>query len=221
MVKAGGIAKPDGVGGGEQPEPGVRPDDAVLVEQCQLAFDFEHALDDEHDIGPAGVIFVENQRGRGLQRPGQQAFTEFGDLLALAQHDRVLADQIDAADVAVEVDAHARPVEAGGDLLDMRGFSRTVIALHQDTTVVGEAGENRQRGVGIEYITGIDIGHAFIAVRKSRHMHVDIDAEYCPGIDGGVGRPGRGQQGVGKVGWVSGHGGQVSVRKKTADFRCV
>ena len=38
---------------------------------------------------------------------GQDALAELGDLLALLQHDRVLADQVDAADVAVEVDADA------------------------------------------------------------------------------------------------------------------
>ena len=35
-----------------------------------------------------------------LDRPGQNAFAEFGDLLAVLQHDRVLADEIDAADMA-------------------------------------------------------------------------------------------------------------------------
>ena len=85
----------------------VRPDHPVLVEQGQLALDLQHALDHEHHVRPAGVIFVEHQRHRVLQRPGQDALAEFGDLLAVAQHDRVLADQVDAADVAVEVDADA------------------------------------------------------------------------------------------------------------------
>ena len=99
--------RPDRVGGREQPEIGVRADHPVLVEQGQLALGLEHALDDEHHVGPAGVIFVEDQRGRRLQRPGQQPLAELGDLLALAQHDRVAADQVDAADMGVEVDPDA------------------------------------------------------------------------------------------------------------------
>ena len=44
--------------------------------------------------------------------------------LPVAQHDGVLADQVEAADVAVEVDAHARPVEARRDLLDVASTCR-------------------------------------------------------------------------------------------------
>ena len=68
---------------------------------------FQHALDHEHHVRTAGVIFVEAERDVVLQGPGQDAVAEFGDLLAVLQHDRVLADEIDARDVAVEVDAHA------------------------------------------------------------------------------------------------------------------
>src|SRR3546814_1505723 len=67
----------------------VRADDAVLVEQGQLALGLEHALDHEHHVGATGIIFVEDERGRGLQRPGEQAFAEFGDLLAVLQYDCV------------------------------------------------------------------------------------------------------------------------------------
>ena len=104
VIEAGRVAEADRVGGREQPEIGVRADHPVLVEQGQLALGLEHALDHEHHVGPAGVIFVEHQSGRRLQRPGQQALAEFGDLLAVAQHDRVAADQVDAADMGVEVD---------------------------------------------------------------------------------------------------------------------
>ncbi len=44
----------------------MRADDPVLVEQCKLAFDLQHALDDEHHVRPARVIFVEDERGRVL-----------------------------------------------------------------------------------------------------------------------------------------------------------
>src|SRR3712207_9091137 len=45
--------------------------------------------------------------------------SELGDLLAVLQDDGVLADEVDAADVAVQVHADQRPVQAGGDLLDV------------------------------------------------------------------------------------------------------
>ncbi len=48
----------------------------------------------------------------GLQRVGcEDAFAELGHLLAVLQDDGVLAHEVDARDVAVEVDANARPVE--------------------------------------------------------------------------------------------------------------
>ena len=46
--------------------------------------DFEHALDHEHHVGAAGIVFVEHQRDVVLQRPGQDAVAELGDLLAVA-----------------------------------------------------------------------------------------------------------------------------------------
>ena len=55
-----------------------------------------------------------------LQTPRQKPFAEFGNLFAVAQHDGILADEVDTRNMAVEIDAHGRPVEARGDLLDMR-----------------------------------------------------------------------------------------------------
>ena len=161
----------------EQPEGGVRPDDAVLVEQRQLAFDLQHALYDEHHVGPAGVVLVEHQRGRALQRPGQQALAELGHLLAVLQHDGVLADQVDAADVAVQVDADARPVEACGDLLDVGRLAGAVVALDHHAAVMGEAGEDRERGVAVEAVGLVDVRHVVAGLAEGRHMNVDVDAE--------------------------------------------
>ena len=113
-----------------------------------------------------------------LQRPGQDAFAELGDLLAVVQDDRVLADQVDAADVAVEVDADAGPVEARGDLLDMGRLAGAVIALDHDAAVVGEAGEDRQRGVAVEAVGLVDDpGTCSVALAEGRHLHVAVDAE--------------------------------------------
>ena len=135
----------------------MRPDDPVLIEQGQAAGGFEHALDDEHDVGAAGVVFVEHQGHVVLIAPGKNALAELGDLLAVLEHDRILADQIDAADVAVEVDANARPIEARGDLLDVGRLAGAMIAGDHDAPVVGKAGEDGQRRLAIEEIVLIEV----------------------------------------------------------------
>ena len=162
------------------PEGRMRMDHPVLVEQGQLAGDLEHALDHEHHVRTAGVVFVEHQRGVGLQGPGQDALAELGDLLAVPDHDGVLADQVDAADVAVQVDADARPVEARGDLLDMGRLAGAVIALDHDPAVVREAGQNGQCGLVIEEVVLIHFRHVFPDFRKGGNLQFRIDAENLP-----------------------------------------
>ena len=127
--------------------------------------------------GPAGVIFVEHQSHRMLQRPRQQAFAEFGHLLAVAQDDGVAADEVDAADVRVEVDADHRPVQPRRDLLDMGRLAGAVIALDHDPAVAREAGADRQRRVGIEDIGRVEVGDALVGLAERRHFHVAVDAE--------------------------------------------
>ena len=155
----------------------MRLDHLVLVEQRELARSFQHALDHEHHVGTAGVVFVEAERDVVLQRPGQDAFAELGDLLIVLDDDGVLADQVDAADVAVEVDAHAGPVEPRRDLLDMGGLAGAVIAGDDDAAVVGEAGENGERGRPVEAVIGVDVGHVLVGLGVGRHFHVAVDAE--------------------------------------------
>ena len=84
------------------------------------------------------------------------------------QHDRVLADEIDARDVAVEIDAHQRPVEPRGDLLDMGRFAGAVIAGDHHAAVEGETRENRERRVAVEEIVGIEIRHMLVGRRNRR-----------------------------------------------------
>ena len=155
----------------------MRLDHLILVEQRQAAGDFQHALDDEHHVRAAGVIFVEAERDVVLQRPRQNAVAEFGDLLVVADDDGVLADQVDAADVAVEVDAHAGPIEPGRHLLDMGRLAGAVIAGDDDAAVLGEAGENGKRGRPVEAVIGVEFGHVLVGFRVGRHFHVAIDAE--------------------------------------------
>ncbi len=177
VIEARRVAEADGVGGREQAERRMRLDHLVLVEQRQPAGRFQHALDHEHDVGPAGVVFVEAERDVVLQRPRQDAVAEFGDLHALADHDGVLADQIDAADMAVEIDAHARPIEPRRHLLDMGRFAGAVIAGDDDAAVPGEAGKDGERGRLVEPIVRIDFGHVLVRLGIGRHFQIAVDAE--------------------------------------------
>ncbi len=69
---------------------------------------------------------------------GRMPSLEVGDLLAvLLMTIASLPIEVDAADVAVEVDADARPVEAGRNLLDVGRLAGAVIALHHHAGAVG------------------------------------------------------------------------------------
>lgn len=64
-----------------------------------------------------------------LIAPRQDTFSILGDLLTLADDDRILADEVDPADMAVEVNPHQRPIQPRRDLLNVRGFARAVHAV--------------------------------------------------------------------------------------------
>ena len=115
-------------------------------------------------------------------------FAELGDLQPVTQHDRVAADQIDPADMRIEVDADARPVEPCCDLLDMRRFSGAVITLHHHPAVERKAREDRQRGVRIEHIGVVKIGHALVRLAERWRLHVDVEPEHLAHADGLVRR---------------------------------
>ena len=183
VVKPGRVAQTHGVGCGEQAEGRVWGDDLVLIEQCQLAIMLQHALDHEHHVGPACVIFVEHDCHRVAQRPRQDAFVELGHLLAIAQLDRVFADQVDPADMAVKVDAHRRPVQPRADLFDMGRFARAVIALDHHPAVIGKARQNGQSGVGIELVGRVDGRHAVGRFGKAFDLHIGVDAEHVADRD--------------------------------------
>jgi hypothetical protein len=79
--------------------------------------------------------------------------------------------------VAVEVDAHARPVEARGDLFNVRRLAGAVIAGHDDAPVVGEAGEDRERRGAVETVILVDFRHVVVGLGIGRNLHVTVDAE--------------------------------------------
>ena len=171
------IAQADGVGGGEQPEGRMRSQDPVLVEQGEFPVAFEETLDDEHDIGAAGVVFVEDEGDGSLHCPGQDAFLEFGDLLAVSQRHRVPAYQVQPAEMSVEVDPHTRPVEPRRDLFDVRGLAGAVQTLHHHPAVAREPGEQGHRHRVIEPVRGIDVGDVVVGFAEGAHLQVGVDSE--------------------------------------------
>ena len=203
VVQAGRIAEADGVGRREQPEGRMRFDDAALVEEREPALDFEDALDDEHHVRPPGVVFVEDERARPLQRPRQHAGLELGDLLVVPDDDGVLADEIHAADVAVEVHAHAGPVQPRRHLLDVARLPGAVTALDHHAAVVHEAGQQRERRVAIEHVVRIERRHVLVGTREGRHPQVGVYLEQLAGGKRHVGE----MKGSGRAGSSVVHGG--------------
>src|SRR5579863_4587494 len=177
MIEAGGVAEADRFGCGEEAERRMGTNNTALIEQRQTARDFEHALNDEHHVGPAGVIFIEAQSDVVLDRQGQDAVAKFGDLLAVLQDNGVLADEVDARDMAVEIDADERPIEPRGHLLDMGRFAGAVVAGDHHPPVAREAGEDRQSRLAVEQIVGIEIGHMLVRRGIGRRLYIGIDAE--------------------------------------------
>ena len=124
---------------------------------------------------------------------------KLGDLLAVADDDGVLADEVHARDVAVEVHADARPVEPRGHLLDVARLAGAVAALHHHAPVVHEAGEQRQRRVAIEDVVGIERRHVLVGARERRHLQIGVDLEQRAGGERHVGEM-KGSRGVVHVG---------------------
>ena len=163
----------------------MRRDDFVLVKQGETALRLKNALNHEHHIGTARVIFIKCQSDGVLQRPWQQPFAKLCDLLAVFENNRVFTDKVDTADMAIEVNPYKRPVEPRGDLLDMGGFTCAVISLHHNAAVIGKACADSLRGLIIKDVSLVNFGHMFRFFRKSRNLHVEI---YAKNLAGGNGR---------------------------------
>src|SRR5262249_22294135 len=100
-----------------------------------------------------------------------------GHLHAVADDDGILADQIDTADVAVEVDAHAGPVEPRRHLLDVRRFAGAVVTGDDDPTIVREAGEYGERRPRVEPVGGVEGRDVLIGLRIGRNFHIAVETE--------------------------------------------
>ncbi len=183
VIQPGGVAQANSVGGGEQAEVWVRRDDLVLIQQRQLAVMLQYALDHKHHIGAASIIFVKHNRNRVAQRPRQDAFVEFRDLLAVFQLDRVFTNQVNPGDVAVQVHPHRRPVQPRRNLLDVGRFACAVITLDHYPAIVREPSQNRHRGVRIELVGGIDRRHPLGPFGKAFGGHVGVNSEHIADRD--------------------------------------
>ena len=177
VVKPGGVAQSNRIGSGEQPERRMRRDNLVLVHQGQFAVMFQHPLDHEHNIGTARIIFVKHNRNRVAQRPWQNAFVKFRDLLAVLQFDRVFTDQINSADMAVKVHPHGGPVQTRADLFDMRRFAGAMIALDHHPPVMRKPGQDRHRSVRVKNIGRVNFRHTVAALAKAINFHIGVDPE--------------------------------------------
>src|SRR5262245_66022748 len=153
----------------------MRLDHFAFVEPRKPAVCLQNALNDGHNVRAAGIVFVETERDIVLQRPRQNAFAKFGDLLTVFDDDGVFADQIDPADVAVEVDAHARPVEPRSDLLDVRGLAGTMVTGDDDATVLGEACKYGKRRRAGEAVGRIDVRNAPNSLAGRHNFTVRVD----------------------------------------------
>ena len=80
---------------------------------------------------------------------------EFRDLLSVLQDDTIFADEVDTANVAIEIDSDTGPVELCGDLFDVSRFASAVVPLHHDSLIVGEASKDSQRRMRIKAVTRV------------------------------------------------------------------
>ena len=92
--------------------------------------------------------------------------------------------------MAVEVDAHARPVQAGGNLLDMGRLAGAVIAGDQHAAIARKAGEDGKRRLAVEKIVGVEIRHMLVRLGIGRDFEIAVDAENLADRDFHVGQGG-------------------------------
>src|SRR5262245_3796899 len=190
VIEARRVAKTDRVGCRKQAERRMRFDHLALIEQREPARCLQYTLDDEHHVRSASIVLVEAERYIVLQCPRQNALAKFGYLLAILDDDGVLADQVDTADVAVEVDAHTRPIEPRRNLFDVRRLAGAVIPGDHNATILREARKDCERGWAVKTVVAVDIGYVLISLRIGGHFQITVDPENLPNRHFHVGQDG-------------------------------
>ena len=90
--------------------------------------------------------------------------------------------------MAVEIDPHTGPIQARGDLFDMRRFAGAVQALHHHAPVAREACQDRKRDFLVEAVCGIDVGYMVVSLAERRHHQIRVDAELLAHRNHAIGR---------------------------------
>ena len=62
----------------------------------------------------------------------------------------------------------------------MGRLAGAVIALDHDAPVVGEAGQDRERGVVVEPVGVVHVGHMLGSAAEGRNLEVAVEAEGLP-----------------------------------------
>src|SRR3546814_8058996 len=88
---------------------------------------------------------------------------------------------VDAADVAVQVDPDARPVQPRRHLLDVGRLAGAAVALDHDPPVARETRQDRQRGVVVEQVGVVPVGDVLAGLGKGGDLHVDAEVEGLAG----------------------------------------
>ena len=139
VIQPRGVAQPDRIGGGRTAgrrgwAGGSR---GLWSSRVRRARGFQHALDHEHHVRAPGMgggyssktkrdIVLIGPSGQDAPPPPPPPPPSRNSVICLPslRTMAILADEIDTRDVAVEIDAHAGPVqERAGDLLDMGRFA--------------------------------------------------------------------------------------------------
>ena len=79
--------------------------------------------------------------------------------------------------MAVQVDAHAGPVQPGGHLFNVGGLARAVQALQHDPAVVFKTRQEGQRDFAVEAVIGVDLGHMLRALAKGGDLERAVDVK--------------------------------------------
>ena len=178
VIEAGGVAQAHRVGGGEDAERGMRPHHAVLIEQGELAVDLEDALDHEHHVGAVRRRTRRRRARSGCcsaqgSRPSRNSVTWTPSRITIASLP-IRSIRLMWLSRLMRMQGQLRRAATCSDVGRLPG---AVIALDHHPAVVGEAGENGERGVAIEAIRGVDVRHVVGGLRERRHFHVGVDAE--------------------------------------------
>ena len=161
-------------------EPWMHVQDPVLIEQCQFAVTLQQPLDYEHHVRPPCIVLIENKCHRPLDGPGDDSLLELSDLLAVLKDNSVAPHQIQSADMPVQVDTYARPVQPGAHLLNVCGLTRSVESLKQHSPVPGKGRQDGQRYIVVEPVGRVSLRDMVIGLTEGGYLEIRVDVEQVP-----------------------------------------